>query len=67
MESQLYENGVSKGSKGEESSETTYSPLGGKVTDKSEKKGNYYVTVMERNWNILCPFKLIFPSQTIMA
>lgn len=36
VESELYENGVSKGSRGEESMDTTYSPLGGKI---SEKKG----------------------------
>ncbi|XP_006862906.1 PREDICTED: teneurin-1 isoform X3 [Chrysochloris asiatica] len=38
VEGQLYENGVSKGSRGTESLDTTYSPIGGKVSDKSEKK-----------------------------
>lgn len=38
-EGQLYENGVSKGNRGTESMDTTYSPIGGKVSDKSEKKG----------------------------
>uniref|UniRef100_A0A8C8RBK7 Teneurin-1 n=1 Tax=Pelusios castaneus TaxID=367368 RepID=A0A8C8RBK7_9SAUR len=38
VEGQLYENGVSKGNKGTESMDTTYSPIGGKVTDKTEKK-----------------------------
>ncbi|XP_053555097.1 teneurin-1 isoform X2 [Bombina bombina] len=38
VEGQLYENGVSKGSRGEESTDTTYAPLGGKVSDKAEKK-----------------------------
>ncbi|XP_059767824.1 teneurin-1 isoform X2 [Balaenoptera ricei] len=37
-EGQLYENGVSKGNRGTESMDTTYSPIGGKVSDKSEKK-----------------------------
>lgn len=39
VEGQLYENGVSKGNRGTESMDTTYSPIGGKVSDKSEKKG----------------------------
>lgn len=39
VEGQLYENGVSKGNKGAESTDTTYSPIGGKVSDKTEKKG----------------------------
>ncbi|XP_077334858.1 teneurin-1 isoform X5 [Lithobates pipiens] len=34
VESELYENGVSKGSRGEESMDTTYSPLGGKISEK---------------------------------
>ncbi|XP_040855631.1 teneurin-1 isoform X3 [Ochotona curzoniae] len=38
VEGQLYENGVSKGDRGTESMDTTYSPIGGKVSDKSEKK-----------------------------
>lgn len=38
-EGQLYENGVSKGNRGTESMDTTYFPIGGKVSDKSEKKG----------------------------
>ncbi|KAJ7310231.1 hypothetical protein JRQ81_007128 [Phrynocephalus forsythii] len=38
VESHLYENGVSKGSKGPESVDTTYSPIGGKVSDKTERK-----------------------------
>ncbi|XP_047571989.1 teneurin-1 isoform X2 [Lutra lutra] len=38
VEGQLYENGVSKGNRGTESVDTTYSPIGGKVSDKSEKK-----------------------------
>ncbi|XP_053129531.1 teneurin-1 isoform X11 [Hemicordylus capensis] len=38
VEGQLYENGVSKGSKGTESMDTTYSPIGGKVSDKTERK-----------------------------
>ncbi|XP_030066133.1 teneurin-1 [Microcaecilia unicolor] len=38
VESQLYENGISKGSRGVESMDTTFSPLGGKVSDKTEKK-----------------------------
>ncbi|XP_036127133.1 teneurin-1 isoform X3 [Molossus molossus] len=38
FEGQLYENGVSKGNRGTESMDTTYSPIGGKVSDKSEKK-----------------------------
>uniref|UniRef100_A0A8C2UAY9 Teneurin-1 n=1 Tax=Coturnix japonica TaxID=93934 RepID=A0A8C2UAY9_COTJA len=38
VEGQLYENGVSKGNKGAESTDTTYSPIGGKVSDKTEKK-----------------------------
>uniref|UniRef100_A0A8C0FU95 Teneurin-1 n=1 Tax=Bubo bubo TaxID=30461 RepID=A0A8C0FU95_BUBBB len=38
VEGQLYENGVSKGNKGTESMDTTYSPIGGKVSDKTEKK-----------------------------
>uniref|UniRef100_A0A8C0QTX3 Teneurin-1 n=1 Tax=Canis lupus dingo TaxID=286419 RepID=A0A8C0QTX3_CANLU len=38
VEGQLYENGVSKGNRGTESMDTTYSPIGGKVSDKSEKK-----------------------------
>ncbi|KAG8448011.1 hypothetical protein GDO86_015204 [Hymenochirus boettgeri] len=38
IEGPLYENGVSKGSRTEESTGTTYSPLGGKVADKVEKK-----------------------------
>ncbi|XP_039343476.1 teneurin-1 isoform X5 [Mauremys reevesii] len=38
VEGQLYENGVSKGSRATESMDTTYSPIGGKVSDKSEKK-----------------------------
>ncbi|XP_068388654.1 teneurin-1 isoform X2 [Eschrichtius robustus] len=37
-EGQLYENGVSKGNRGTESMDTTYSPIGGKASDKSEKK-----------------------------
>uniref|UniRef100_A0A8C9CMC1 Teneurin-1 n=1 Tax=Phocoena sinus TaxID=42100 RepID=A0A8C9CMC1_PHOSS len=37
-EGQLYENGVSKGNRGTESMDTTYSPIGGKVSNKSEKK-----------------------------
>uniref|UniRef100_A0A452HA49 Teneurin-1 n=1 Tax=Gopherus agassizii TaxID=38772 RepID=A0A452HA49_9SAUR len=38
VEGQLYENGVSKGNRATESMDTTYSPVGGKVSDKSEKK-----------------------------
>ncbi|XP_066213133.1 teneurin-1 isoform X1 [Saccopteryx leptura] len=38
VEGQLYENGVSKGNRGTESMDTTYSPIGGKVSDKSEQK-----------------------------
>ncbi|XP_048370698.1 teneurin-1 [Sphaerodactylus townsendi] len=38
VEGQLYENGVSKGNKGTESMDTTYSPIGGKVSDKTERK-----------------------------
>ncbi|XP_030431049.1 teneurin-1 isoform X3 [Gopherus evgoodei] len=38
VEGQLYENGVSKGNRATESMDTTYSPVGGKVPDKSEKK-----------------------------
>ncbi|XP_032052244.1 teneurin-1 isoform X5 [Aythya fuligula] len=38
VEGQLYENGVSKGNRGTESVDTTYSPIGGKVSDKTEKK-----------------------------
>ncbi|XP_058392650.1 teneurin-1 isoform X3 [Diceros bicornis minor] len=38
VEGELYENGVSKGNRGTESMDTTYSPIGGKVSDKSEKK-----------------------------
>ncbi|KAM6144218.1 teneurin-1 isoform 2-T2 [Erethizon dorsatum] len=38
VEGQLYENGISKGNRGTESMDTTYSPIGGKVPDKSEKK-----------------------------
>ncbi|XP_046938081.1 teneurin-1 isoform X2 [Lynx rufus] len=38
VEGQLYENGVSKGNRGTDSMDTTYSPIGGKVSDKSEKK-----------------------------
>uniref|UniRef100_A0A6I8SWH5 Teneurin-1 n=1 Tax=Xenopus tropicalis TaxID=8364 RepID=A0A6I8SWH5_XENTR len=38
VEGPLYENGVSKGSRSEESTDTTFSPLGGKVSDKAEKK-----------------------------
>ncbi|XP_029767715.1 teneurin-1 [Terrapene carolina triunguis] len=38
VEGQLYENGVSKGNRATESMDTTYSPIGGKVSDKSEKK-----------------------------
>uniref|UniRef100_I3LWM9 Teneurin-1 n=1 Tax=Ictidomys tridecemlineatus TaxID=43179 RepID=I3LWM9_ICTTR len=38
VEGQLYENGISKGNRGTESMDTTYSPIGGKVSDKSEKK-----------------------------
>ncbi|KAM9577266.1 teneurin-1 isoform 2-T2 [Trichechus inunguis] len=38
VEGQLYENGVSKGNRVTESMDTTYSPIGGKVSDKSEKK-----------------------------
>uniref|UniRef100_A0A803W479 Teneurin-1 n=1 Tax=Ficedula albicollis TaxID=59894 RepID=A0A803W479_FICAL len=38
VEGQLYENGVSKGNKGTESMDTTYSPIGGKASDKTEKK-----------------------------
>ncbi|XP_077002061.1 teneurin-1 [Tamandua tetradactyla] len=38
VEGQLYENGVSKGNRGTESMETTYSPVGGKVSNKPEKK-----------------------------
>ncbi|XP_050820411.1 teneurin-1 isoform X3 [Gopherus flavomarginatus] len=38
VEGQLYENGVSKGNGATESMDTTYSPVGGKVSDKSEKK-----------------------------
>ncbi|NXX27520.1 TEN1 protein, partial [Nicator chloris] len=38
VEGQLYENGVSKGNKGTESMDTTYSPIGGKALDKTEKK-----------------------------
>ncbi|XP_053229179.1 teneurin-1 isoform X8 [Podarcis raffonei] len=34
----LYENGVSKGSKGTEFLDTTYSPIGGKGSDKTERK-----------------------------
>lgn len=41
VEGQLYENGVSKGNKGTESVDTTYSPIGGKALDKTEKKGMY--------------------------
>uniref|UniRef100_A0A8C6D0Z9 Teneurin-1 n=1 Tax=Moschus moschiferus TaxID=68415 RepID=A0A8C6D0Z9_MOSMO len=37
-EGQLYENGVSKGNRGTESMDTTYTPIGGKVSNKSEKK-----------------------------
>nr|XP_034957954.1 teneurin-1 isoform X2 [Zootoca vivipara] len=38
VEGQLYENGVSKGSKGTEFLDTTYSPIGGKGSDKTERK-----------------------------
>ncbi|XP_058297334.1 teneurin-1 [Hylobates moloch] len=38
VEGELYANGVSKGNRGTESMDTTYSPVGGKVSDKSEKK-----------------------------
>ncbi|KAM7161184.1 teneurin-1 isoform 2-T2 [Macrochelys suwanniensis] len=38
VEGQLYENGVSKGNRATESMDTTYSPIGGKVSDKTEKK-----------------------------
>ncbi|CAM4720009.1 teneurin-1 isoform X1 [Lepidochelys kempii] len=38
VEGQLYENGLSKGNRATESMDTTYSPIGGKVSDKSEKK-----------------------------
>uniref|UniRef100_A0A6I8NPS9 Teneurin-1 n=1 Tax=Ornithorhynchus anatinus TaxID=9258 RepID=A0A6I8NPS9_ORNAN len=38
VEGQLYENGVSKGNRGPEAVDTTYSPIGGKVSDKTEKK-----------------------------
>ncbi|XP_054107162.1 teneurin-1 isoform X3 [Callithrix jacchus] len=38
VEGELYANGVSKGNRGTESMDTTYSPIGGKVSDKSEKK-----------------------------
>ncbi|NXA45903.1 TEN1 protein, partial [Nothocercus julius] len=38
VEGQLYENGVSHGNRGTESVDTTYSPIGGKVSDKTEKK-----------------------------
>jgi hypothetical protein len=36
---QIYANGISNGNTGTESMDTTYSPIGGKVSDKSEKKG----------------------------
>eukprot|EP00073_Rattus_norvegicus_P055380 XP_017457872.1 PREDICTED: teneurin-1 isoform X1 [Rattus norvegicus] len=35
---QIYANGISNGNPGTESMDTTYSPIGGKVSDKSEKK-----------------------------
>uniref|UniRef100_A0A8C8UGH0 Teneurin-1 n=1 Tax=Peromyscus maniculatus bairdii TaxID=230844 RepID=A0A8C8UGH0_PERMB len=35
---QIYANGISNGNTGTESMDTTYSPIGGKVSDKSEKK-----------------------------
>ncbi|XP_008052033.1 teneurin-1-like, partial [Carlito syrichta] len=38
VEGELYANGVSKGNRGTEAMDTTYSPIGGKVSDKSEKK-----------------------------
>ncbi|XP_036595867.1 teneurin-1 isoform X5 [Trichosurus vulpecula] len=38
VEGQLYENGVSKGNRGTESMDATYPPIGGKVSDKTEKK-----------------------------
>ncbi|KAM5221562.1 teneurin-1 isoform 3-T3 [Ctenodactylus gundi] len=38
VEGQLYENGISKGNRGTESLDATHSPIGGKVSDKSEKK-----------------------------
>ncbi|CAO2622456.1 Tenm1, partial [Lemmus lemmus] len=36
---QIYANGISNGNTGTESMDATYSPIGGKVSDKSEKKG----------------------------
>lgn len=38
VDDQLYENGVSKGNRGIDSMDTTYSPLGGKGSDKTERK-----------------------------
>uniref|UniRef100_A0A8D0C2V1 Teneurin-1 n=1 Tax=Salvator merianae TaxID=96440 RepID=A0A8D0C2V1_SALMN len=38
VEGQLYENGLSKGSRNTESTDATYSPIGGKVSDKTERK-----------------------------
>uniref|UniRef100_A0A8C6RSI5 Teneurin-1 n=1 Tax=Nannospalax galili TaxID=1026970 RepID=A0A8C6RSI5_NANGA len=35
---QIYANGISNGNTGTESMDTTYSPIGGKISDKSEKK-----------------------------
>ncbi|XP_048191892.1 teneurin-1 [Perognathus longimembris pacificus] len=35
---QIYANGISNGNTGADSMDTTYSPIGGKVSDKSEKK-----------------------------
>ncbi|XP_021044503.1 teneurin-1 isoform X2 [Mus pahari] len=35
---QIYANGISNGNPGTESMDTTYSPIGGRVSDKSEKK-----------------------------
>lgn len=56
VEGQLYENGVSKGNRGTESMDTTYSPIGGKVSDKSEKKG----TVIKMIDLLLITFLLIW-------
>lgn len=57
VEGQLYENGVSKGTKGTESVDPTYTPIGGKVSDKTERKGTSYVGLhVSRSW--LCPLSV---------
>ncbi|XP_039204684.1 teneurin-1 isoform X2 [Crotalus tigris] len=38
VDGQLYENGLSKGNRLTESVDTTYAPIGGKVSDKTERK-----------------------------